>query len=141
MRAVIRKGDLVLVQLKQAASGRRYLTLPGGRQEFGETMQQCVVRECLEEIGVAPRVGEVLHVADVMRGREGGMRHLIEVLFDCSVPADYAPRMGTHPDKRQLATIWADLSDDGPQFLPRYDLALNQPGAPVNLGRLNSVIP
>lgn len=45
VRAVIRKGDLVLVQVKQAASGQRYLTLPGGRQEVGETMQHCLMRE------------------------------------------------------------------------------------------------
>ena len=60
VRAVIRKGDLVLVQVKQSDTGARYLTLPGGRQETGESMQECLRRECFEEIGTVPEVGENL---------------------------------------------------------------------------------
>ncbi|BBU58247.1 hypothetical protein KU6B_45120 [Mameliella alba] len=141
VRAVIRKGDLVLVQVKQAASGQRYLTLPGGRQEVGETMQHCLMRECLEEIGVAPEVGDVRHVADVFRKRAGGVRQLIEVLFDCAVPDAYVPVLGARPDKRQVATIWADPARPEAPFLPRYDLALMRGDAPVHLGRLDCATP
>lgn len=141
VRAVIRKGDLVLVQVKVATSGQRYLTLPGGRQEIGETMRDCVRRECLEEIGVVPVVGDVRFVADVFRARADGTRQLLEVLFDCAVPDGYVAAVGNSPDKRQVATIWADPVGQGAQFLPRYDLALTQPGAPVHLGRLDCVTP
>ena len=141
VRAVIRKGNLVLVQVKQAASGQRYLTLPGGRQEVGETMQHCLMRECLEEIGVAPEVGDVRHVADVFRKRAGGVRQLIEVLFDCAVPDAYVPVLGARPDKRQVATIWADPARAEAPFLPRYDLALMRGDAPVHLGRLDCAAP
>ena len=139
VRAVIRKGSLVLVQVKQLEAGTRYLTLPGGRQEFGETMDQCLKRECLEEIGIAPRIGPLLHLADVFRQRPDGARHLVEALFDCSVPKDYVPQMGKHPDKRQVATIWVDPKAEETDFVPRYDLALTQPDAPVYLGRLDNV--
>ncbi|MCV6584243.1 MAG: NUDIX domain-containing protein [Marinibacterium sp.] len=141
MRAVIRKDRLVLVQVKQARSGRVYLTLPGGRQEPGETMQACLARECLEEIGVVPVIGDVCHVADVRRVGPKGVRQLNEVLFSCTVPAAYQPVMGTAPDKRQIGTTWADPVEQGADFLPRYDLALLRADAPVYLGRLEHDAP
>lgn len=135
VRAVIRNDGKVLLQVKQGADGQRYLTLPGGRQECGETMQDCLIRECREEIGVAPEVGDVLHVADVTRVRPGKEdRQLTEILFACTVPDTYRPQMGSQPDKRQVDTIWGDLETDGPAFLPRYDIALGQDSAPVYLG-------
>lgn len=141
VRAVIRKGPLVLVQVKQRPGGDRYLTLPGGRQEPGETMETCLRRECLEEIGVDPTPGPVLHVADVFRTSDGAQRHLAEVLFEATVPDDYTPRLGPRPDKRQVATIWADPADSDARFVPRYDLALRRPDAPVYLGALHSETP
>ncbi|MDB6175991.1 NUDIX domain-containing protein [Paracoccus sp. Z330] len=136
VRAVIRKGELVLVQVKKGAKGQQYLTLPGGRQEHGETMQECLGRECLEEIGIAPGIGELLHVADVFRQRSGKPRHLVEMLFACTVPDTYVAAMGCKPDKRQIATKWVDLSRDGALFRPRYDQALTRKDRLIYLGRL-----
>lgn len=138
VRAVIRKGPLVLVQVKQRPDGQRYMTLPGGRQEPGETMQECVARECLEEIGVAPLLRDILFVADVFRVSGDKRRQLTEMLFRGEVPDDYEPRLGTRPDKRQIATAWADPSESGTLFRPRYDLALTRADAPVYLGALRS---
>ncbi len=141
VRAVIRKGNLVLVQVKQSPSGKRYLTLPGGRLEYGETVADCVVRECVEEIGVAPVVGDVLHVADVFRTRKDGKRHLVEILLSCTVPDDYKPRLGKRPDRRQIQTIWTDPAAPEAKFFPRYDRFLSRDDAPVYLGRLDNVVP
>ncbi|ARE39734.1 hypothetical protein RGUI_1593 [Rhodovulum sp. P5] len=124
----------MLVQVKERPGLGRYLTLPGGRQEFGETMQACLVRECEEEIGIAPAIGGLLHVADVLQTRPDGPRHLTEMLFACTLPPEYTPQMGPRPDKRQVATIWADPVTDGPLFLPRYDRVLMQSDAPAYLG-------
>ena len=136
VRAVIRKGRFVLVQVKAWPTGQRYLTLPGGRQEVGETMADCLRRECLEEIGTPPDPGEILHVADVVRSNPRKTRQLSEVLFHATIPDDYIPRLGPRPDKRQVATVWADPAIDGAQFQPRYDLALCSGNAPIYLGRL-----
>ncbi|WP_343504939.1 MULTISPECIES: NUDIX domain-containing protein [Roseobacteraceae] len=67
VRAVIRKGPLVLVQVKQRPDGQRYMMLPDGRQEPGETMQDCVARECPEETGAARLLRDIFFVADVFR--------------------------------------------------------------------------
>ena len=140
VRAVIRKGPLVLVQVKKKA-GKRYLTLPGGRQEVGETMQECLLRECFEEIGIKPEIHDVLHVADVWRNDPAKPRFLTETLFACSVPESYEPSLGVKPDKRQVATIWTDPAETGSEFFPRYDRALTQPDAPIHLGKLISATP
>ena len=141
VRAVIRQGDQILVQVKRSETGQRYLTLPGGRQEFGETVEACLLRECAEEIGVTPQIGGLCHLADVVRDGTSGTRHLVEMLFECQVPVDYVPRMGPRPDKRQVATIWADPVAEGAAFLPRYDQALMRPDTPVYLGRFDCVTP
>lgn len=138
VRAVIRKGPLVLVQVKQRPDGQRDMSLPGGRQEPGETMQECVARECLEDIGVAPvpLPRDILFVADVFRVSGDKCRQLTGRLFRGEVPDDHEPRPGTRPDKRQSATAWADPSESGALFRPRYDLALTRADAPDYLGAL-----
>lgn len=140
VRAVIRQNNLVLAQVKSRASLPRYLTLPGGRQEMGETMQECLVREVFEEVGAEIVVGDILHVADVFRSRSDGMRHQTEVLFSCALQGAYVPKMGPHPDGRQVATAWIDLAREGELFRPRYDLALLRHERSVYLGALRDEI-
>ena len=100
----------------------------------GEVMVQMLTAYKWKNVGV-------LHVADVFRVREGGVRQLSEVLFAASVPDSYVSRLGSHPDKRQVATDWVDPAACGADFLPRYDLALIDPDAPVYLGALRCETP
>lgn len=136
VRAVIRKGPLVLVQVKQRPDGQRDMSLPGGQQERGETMQECVARECPEEIGVAPVPRDILFVANVFRISGDKRRQLTERLFRGEVPDDHEPRPGTRPDQRQSAPAWADPSESGALFRRRSDLALTCADAPVCLEAL-----
>ena len=134
VRAVIRKGPLVRVQVKQRPDGQRCMPLPGGRQEPGETMHGCVARECLEEIGEAPVLRDILFVADVFRVSGDKRRQPTGMMFRGEVPDDHEPRPGTRPDHRQSATAWADPSETSALFRPRSDLALTRADAPVCLG-------
>jgi len=58
--AIMRNGQLLLLQQTDHSTGRSYWLLPGGRMEPGETERQCVQREMLEEVGVHVRVDELL---------------------------------------------------------------------------------
>lgn len=136
-RAVIRRGEKLLVQLKERPERGRYLTLPGGKQDVGETLEDCVRRECAEEIGAEVEVIELLHVAEVHKPKREGIRHQLEFLFECRVPDDYSARLGPHPDPSQQATIWADPRTDAGLFKPAYCAALTASDAPRYLGVLN----
>ncbi len=115
-RAVIVRDGCVLLLRKAYEAGVVRYALPGGAQEWGETLQQALVRECEEEIGVAVEVRDLMHLADYFKPRETeppSTRHLVEFLFDCAVPDDYRPRNGHRPDRRQEAVVWAPLGGLG----------------------------
>jgi len=56
--AIIRKGDTVLLtRRKQGQRMAGYWEFPGGKLEEGETLQACLEREILEELGWKIQVG------------------------------------------------------------------------------------
>ena len=110
---IVRDGCLLLLRKDGGGRGERY-ALPGGAQDPGETLEQALQRECTEEIGVQVGVHDLLHVADYFKLRDTdppSHKHLVEFLFKCSVPDDYTPRNGHHPDKHQVGVVWAALDD------------------------------
>jgi len=54
--AIVRDRQILLVQQTDHLLERSYWLLPGGRKEPGETDEQCIEREMLEEIGIYVRV-------------------------------------------------------------------------------------
>jgi len=67
-RAMItREGRVLLPRKDGAPLGERY-ALPGGAQEMGETLEQALNRECLEEIGTRVRVRDLRYVAETEDG-------------------------------------------------------------------------
>lgn len=112
-RALILKNDKVLMLRKEDSNGTRY-ALPGGGQETGESLQESLQRECIEEIGSEVIVKELLHVADYFKPRNTNpptVRHLVEFLFICEVSDDYQPHNGENPDKHQVEVVWAELEE------------------------------
>ena len=57
---------------------RSHWTLPGGKLEYGETLQQCLAREMREETGLAVEVGELLYVCDRFHGLGS---HVVDMSF------------------------------------------------------------
>src|SRR6266511_2980293 len=50
--ALIKRGNTVLMGLREYKKGQPVWTYPGGRGEPGETVQEALVREVFEEIGI-----------------------------------------------------------------------------------------
>jgi len=111
-RALIIRNNHILLLRKEYEDGQSCFSFPGGGQETGETLIQTLNRECLEEIDTEVDDSNLLHVADYFKPR--GIeplttRHLVEFLFECTVPDSYTPRNGHHPDKHQVAVVWKDI--------------------------------
>ena len=126
-RAVIIRDEQLLLLRKEGGGKPERYALPGGGQDTGETLQQALVRECLEEIGTRISVGKLLFVADFFKQRDTSppsTRHVVEMMFQCKVPGDYTPTSGHHPDKHQTGVLWMPLGE-----LERIELY------PVSLGR------
>lgn len=136
VRAVIIKDGKILVQLKEKQGQSPYLTLPGGKQEPGETVIDTLRRECAEEVAAEVEVGELLHVAEVFKPKAGEIQHRLELLFACTVADDYVPVMGPEPDSAQIGTAWVPLSGHKHEFRPRYGQFLAN-SSPKYLGVLN----
>jgi len=105
---IVRDGNILLLRKHDEIKGERY-ALPGGSQEPGETLQQALSRECLEEIGTDVTIRDLVHVADYFKPRSTippSTRQAVEFLFACEVPADYRAQNGHRPDKHQVAVVW-----------------------------------
>jgi len=122
-RALILRDHRILVLRKEYEDGSERYALPGGAQDPGETLQQALNRECEEEIGTPVKICDLVHVADYFKPRDTqppSTKHLVEFLFECTVPEDYAPMNGHHPDKHQIEVVWVGLGDlEGMPLYPR----------------------
>ena len=71
---LIEDGKILLV--KQHVSDRRNWSLPGGRLEYGETIEHCLMREMKEETGLDIRLKELLYVCDRFRHLKSHVVHM-----------------------------------------------------------------
>lgn len=141
-RAIIIRDDRILLLKKSYEDKSIRYALPGGGQDTGETLKQALTRECLEEIGCDITIGPLKYIADYFKIRDtqpSTQRHLLEMLFSCSIPADYEPRCGHRPDKHQVDVIWAELDQLRqlplyPQFLKHYITIDTLQGSATYLG-------
>lgn len=113
VRAVIVRDENVLLQRKIDDHGIERYSLPGGAQETGETLAEALIRECREEIGASVKVIDLLCMCDYFKPRPTtprSTRHLLELLFRCSIEDEYIPHNGPHPDRHQVEVLWAPVS-------------------------------
>jgi len=133
VRALILSGDQVLLLRKEDDDGSERYSLPGGAQDTGETLEQALQRECMEEIGTRVQVHGLQFVADYFKQKRGAppySRHQIEFLFRCSVPAEYRPMNGEHPDKHQVEVVWVEPEKlQQIRLLPRAFMSCMRGGA------------
>ena len=120
VRALIVRKNQVLLLRKRSRNGQARYALPGGGQDRGETLHECVVRECREEIAAKVEIVGLAHVANAFKPLDAKLvsfRQQVEFVFYCRVPKNYKPRQGRKPDKNQVGVEWVDL-----QSLSKIDL-------------------
>ena len=110
--AIVVHGDRLLLVRRGRGAGTGLWSIPGGRVELGETMEQAVRRELSEETGLEAR--EVSYVAHVERLGEGW--HF--VIHDHLVTIDDAAGAVAGDDAAEVAWIPLDRLDSTDGLVP-----------------------
>ena len=100
-------GRVALVEAPAARTEERWLFLPGGGREPGETPEDCVRRECLEETGHAARVGECLCTGEeyVFSEKSGDYMQLIGHCYRAELGEKVQ-----EPTESDHALMWVDTA-------------------------------
>lgn len=119
-KALIEHDRAVLLQVCEFDGQTVYL-LPGGTQEFGESLGDTVLREVYEETGLRVRVDYLLWIREYIARNygvvEGAGHHVVESIFRCTIEPGAKLSSGTLPDMGQVAVRWVPLSE-----LPRLTM-------------------
>jgi 8-oxo-dGTP diphosphatase len=90
--AIIRKGNCVLLARRRPGEKLAgFWEFPGGKVENGETPEESLARELLEELGIAARIGK--RVAESSHQYEHGSFRVIAYLID---DVEGEPRPNVH---------------------------------------------
>lgn len=114
VKALLIKGQKILLIKGEASSAGIYYTLPGGGQNKYETMSQAMIRECLEETGYLVQVErmaavyEEIYTSATTREKNPVHAHRIIHVFLCAV-SDELPTTPTEMDEDQIEAIWIDV--------------------------------
>ena len=120
-KAIIINANKVLTAKKEDENGFFY-TIPGGGQNHSESLEQALVRECLEEISVEVRIKRLLFIRDYIGANhefpEHAARkvHHLEIMFEAEIISG-TPQNGSEPDCGQISIEWLPLDE-----LERYRL-------------------
>jgi len=133
VKAIIIRDGRVLVLRCRDQDGAWY-ALPGGGQVAGETLDQCLRRECLEELGCRVRMGPLRFVRDYISwhhefAAHDPNSHQVELMFEAYLESE--PSCPSQPDTMQEGFAWLDIASlPGCRLYPRVlETALSSPAS------------
>lgn len=120
--AILRDGKMLLIMHREHNGGREYWVIPGGGREVGETEEECVAREALEETHLVVAVGELLLTFDHPKP------NVIQKMktYHCTILAGeespgYEPEEHASSIYSIVAVRWVDLRDEASWGNPIFD--------------------
>ena len=111
-KAIIIENDSILLIEYDDETGLHY-NFPGGGQEAGESLQQALARELMEEASVEVTIGPLTFVyeyAPHLCSARYGESASILFLFRCTLEEGSRPAMPANPDPNQTAVKWIPLA-------------------------------
>jgi 8-oxo-dGTP diphosphatase len=99
-----------------------YWELPGGKVDFGETLEEAVVREIGEETGLKIKPGKIYSSFSYITNN--GLWHVIDAMFVCSIEDnnDLVKLSDAHSDFK-----WVDLAEiEGLQMSDEIKIEINK---------------
>ncbi|MEG1547162.1 MAG: NUDIX domain-containing protein [Clostridia bacterium] len=114
---IIRDHKLLANKCMDKRTGRVFYGLPGGGQEKYETFVDTLQRECMEELGIEVKVGELVLVREYI-GRlheEFSYKHMdvhqMEYMFSCDLIGEVNLSRACNMDREQTDYEWLPLSN------------------------------
>lgn len=145
-RAIIIQDGKILLN-KNQKFGQVYYTLPGRGQEHGETIEEAVKRECLEETGAEIKVLNLCFVRDYISSSHEFAEqdpdfHQLELIFRCEMISEIQPERVTEMDAEQIGTEWIKVEDLKqvklfPQAITELIIAQKWIDSSIYLGNIN----
>jgi len=103
--ALIVRDDKILLA-EHEKGGRRYWLLPGGGMEYGESTEETLKRELLEESGLEIEVGDLLWVVDSVPSDRH--RHVLNLILTAkALDSELHP----HPDRVLRDVCWKPVAE------------------------------
>lgn len=124
MKAIIIKDHKLLVESCDYGRGR-FCKLPGGGHQWGETMQDALIREAKEELGLDIAVKRLILARDyIARNHHTTLDepcfHQAELIFECDVMDFSKLGTGTELDGEGQEIRWLDLESlEQTDFVPK----------------------
>jgi 8-oxo-dGTP diphosphatase len=110
---LIKNEGILLAQLLSPISNELIWTPPGGGVKFGETLEEALKREFLEETGLTISVNKLVHINEIIQDRF----HAIEFFFLVNYESGNL-KLGSDPEHNENDQILKALS-----FKSKEDIA------------------
>lgn len=123
-KAVIIENNSVLA-IEKKDNGEPWYLLPGGGQEFGETLVDALKREVQEELGAEVEIGEMILCREYIgKNHEFASTdsdfHQVEFYFHCELLSPVDLSKATHLDTDQVGVKWISLSSKDESLYPKF---------------------
>lgn len=115
---IVRHDDQVLLMKRQNSHGHGTWSMPGGHLEYGESPQECAIREVEEEVGILVSNPTFCTITNDIFQEEG--KHYVTIWIE----AEYVSGEARINSAREMSAVgwfpWDALPT--PQFLPLQHL-------------------